>query len=142
MIRFHTSFLVQEASGLIFTRPNLLVPANHRRVGPAGALIAANAAGPSIEILRHAMQDRNLAITAALVGVGLVKRAVVKGFILLDREFRPLEIDDDAVFLGDPVAEFERLRKLIARVQVEDVDSGLDLRQHGDNQAALPAPDR
>ena len=43
----------------------------------------------------------------------------------------------NAVLLVHPLAQFERLAELIARVEIEDIDPRLDLGQHGDDHAAL-----
>ena len=63
-----------------------LVPADDRRVGAGGALVAAHAGRPGVETGRHAVQHRHLAVEAASVGIALVDRPAVGRLVLLRRK--------------------------------------------------------
>ena len=114
-----------------------LVPADNRRLGAGGALVAADAGRPGVETGRHAVQHRHLAVEAATIGVVLVDRPAMNRLVLRDRKLRPLQVDDHAIALGDAITQLKRLRKLVAGVEIKDIDPRLDLRQHGDDHAAF-----
>ena len=86
MIRFHTSLLVQAAD---LDQAEFFVPADDRRIGAGGTLIAANPRGPGVEVLGYPLQHAHLPIEAALVGIRLIDRPAVdwgnKGDIVLYR---------------------------------------------------------
>src|SRR4029453_1061306 len=108
----------------------LFVPADDRHLGPVGALIAADGAGPGVHAEHGLVKHLHFAVGTALVGVGAIERAVVDLFVLLDRVGGPLQFDRDAVAAFDFLTKIEGLLKLIARVEVEDRRGRGDLGQH------------
>ena len=137
VIRFQTSFFVQLASGLIFTRPNFLSQPTiaawarsalwSRRMPLIQACITCDARC-SVLILRSKQH---------WFGIRLVERPAVQRFVLRHRELRLQQVDLDAVLLGDAVAQVERLLELVARLEVEHVRFRRDLGQHRQDHAAF-----
>ena len=74
---------------------------------------------------------------AAAVGIGAVERAAVEPFVVLDRRLGSLQGHLDPIPFCEAVAEFERLGKLVARFEVEDVRFRGHCGQPVDDRAAL-----
>jgi hypothetical protein len=67
-----------------------------------------------VHYFRSTLQRFDLAIEAALVWIRLVERSAVQRFVLGHRQLRREQIDLNAVFIRDAVAQIERLLKLIS----------------------------
>ncbi len=123
--------------GTDFDHSKLSVPTNDWRIRARRTLVAANSRCPCIKMPRHSPEDTDLSIVAAFVGISLVNRTAVKSFIGRDRQLGPLKIDADPIFLDNAIAKFERLSKLIARVEIEDIDAWINPREHRDDDTTF-----
>src|SRR5262249_34584441 len=74
-----------------------LVPGDDRGLGPVGALVPADCAGPGVHADHRLLQHLHLAIEAALIGIGAIEWPAVLLFILLDRRVGLLHFHRDAV---------------------------------------------
>src|SRR5271157_5501502 len=123
--------------GADFDEAELLVPLYDRRIGPRGALVAADARGPGVIVRGYAVQYDDLAIVAATVRIAGIDRPAMQPLIVQHAQFGPLQVDVNAILFIHPFTQFERFAKLIAGVEIEDIDPGLDSRQHGNDHASL-----
>ena len=120
----------------------LAVPGDDRLLGADGRLVAADAAHPGGASDGGPLQDLDLAVVAAAVGVGLIERSPMKRLVLGDRQLRLEHVDLKAVLLHDTVPQVERLLELVAGVEVEDVGRRRVLRQQRQEEAPLGAERR
>ena len=103
VIRFQTSFLVQFASGLTFTRLNFLSQPTIGALARSGlwsrrmALAQAWKPSTALHVARPSCGR------AALVGFAVVERPAVELFVLFDGQLGLLQFDLDAVALLAPL---------------------------------------
>ena len=133
----HTSFFVHVAKGLILTRPNFLSQRTIGVLARVGLWSRRMPVAQASKFLATRSQNANFSIKAALVRIGLVHRSAMNGLIGLHAEIGPLQVHNNSVSLRDALAQFERLAKLVTRVQIEYVHARLNLSEHGNNHTAF-----
>ena len=107
--------------------------------GPVAGLVLADGADPRLraEALQGAAEGKDLAVVAALVRPVDVQRPAVLRLVIDHGHLRVDVFDRDAVAVLDPLPQLQRLRELVAGLQVEDRDRRLDPGEHVDDAAAL-----
>ena len=88
---------------------------------------------PGDPVSRHVFGTRYRAVSVTQ------ERTAVLLFVFLDRRFGPNVIHFDAVAILDPLAQFQRLLELVARLQIKNADVRLQLRQHVNDAVAFRA---
>src|SRR5262245_60988900 len=116
-----------------------LRPLDLRGVGAARGLVTAGAGGPGLVRLEHADERLDLADLAAAVGVPLPEVGALAAMLLGDRD----HLGADEV---QPVALDQSLARLVAlaeeelRVELDDVDREVELRNHVHEDGRLLLP--
>src|SRR5262249_18727289 len=82
-------------------------------------------------------QRENLAVVTALIGPDAIQRPTMLGLVLGNGQFRKDILDSDTVTFLDALAQLKGLGKLVASLEVKDVDARLNLGQHVDEAASL-----
>ncbi len=85
------------------------------------------------------MKDLNLAVKATLTWIRLVKGFAMQRLVLLDREFRLLQLHVNSIPLAHALAKFKCLFELISRVQIENGSLWSDLGQHVNDRHSFGA---
>src|SRR5207244_12270538 len=100
-------------------------------------LVPTDGANPGFIADQMTAKRQNLAVVAALIRPDTVERSAMLGLVLGNRKFGTYELDLNSVPLLDALAELQGLRKLIAGLQVEDLNGRLDFSQHVDQAATF-----
>src|SRR5271157_5782944 len=126
---------VQE--GVDLHEAELGVPANHLRLRSIRRLVCPDRRDPRVVAHERSPQWNDLSLVAALLVVRYVERPTVQAFILPHRRVRPHHLYLDPVAIGELVPQRQGLGKLVARVQVKDADTGLNLGQEMNQDTAF-----
>src|SRR5258707_5631781 len=120
-------FLGPTQEGIDFDEAELGIPLYHAGDGALTRLVATDRADPGLVANHGPSQRQDLTVEAALVRSNAIQRTAVLRFVFGHVHFGANILDLNAVAVLDALAQFQRLRNLVTRLEIEATDTRLDL---------------
>ena len=125
-----------------FDKMELLVPPDNRSLGAIRRLVSTDGACPCEFSYRDSLEHTELSVAAATARIRLINRSAMELLIVDDGQLGSHQLNFDSITLGDLVTKFERFRKLVSSIEIEDMAFWIDPREHFENDHPLRAKSR